>query len=111
MGDTSGVVTRINIRATTITNWDRQELLGPNKEFITNKLLNWSLTDPVTRVHIPVGIAYGSDVARALALMQEAAEEHPNVLKDPAPILTFESFGDNSLNLKLRAYLPTIENR
>ena len=111
IGDTDGVVSRIQIRATTITTWDRQELLVPNKEFITNRLLNWSLSDPIIRITIPVGIAYGSDVKKAISLMKEAAEEHPNVLSDPAPILTFEAFGDNSLNLKLRAYLPSIENR
>jgi potassium efflux system protein len=111
VGNTSGVVSRINIRATTITNWDRQELLVPNKEFITQQLLNWSLTDPITRVSIPVGIAYGSDVTLALKLMQESAEENSNVLKDPAPVLTFDGFGDNTLNLTLRVYLPSIENR
>jgi potassium efflux system protein len=111
IGDTNGIVSRIRIRATTITTWDRQELLVPNKEFITNRLLNWSLSDPVTRITIPVGVAYGSDVKKAIFLMKEAAEEHANVLKDPAPILTFEAFGDNSLNLKLRAYLPSIDNR
>jgi potassium efflux system protein len=111
IGDTDGIVSRIQIRATTITTWDRQELLVPNKEFITNRLLNWSLSDPITRITIPVGIAYGSDVKKAIFLMKEAAEEHTNVLKDPAPILTFEAFGDNSLNLKLRAYLPSIDNR
>ena len=111
VGNTSGVVSRIQIRATTITNWDRQELLVPNKEFITGQLLNWSLTDPITRIRIPVGIAYGSDVARALALMKEAAEEHEIVLTEPAPIITFEEFGDNALNLQLRAYLPSMDNR
>lgn len=111
VGDTSGVVTRIQIRATTITNWDRQELLVPNKEFITGRLLNWSLTDPVIRVVIPVGVAYGSDVTRAMQIMKEIAEQHDNVLEDPAPILAFENFGDNSLLLTLRAYLPSMENR
>lgn len=111
VGDTTGVVTRINIRATTITNWDRQELLVPNKEFITGRLLNWSLSDPIIRVVIPVGITYGSDVVKAMLLMKEAAEEHANVLKDPAPSVTFESFGDNALSLYLRAYLPSMENR
>jgi potassium efflux system protein len=74
-------------------------------------LLNWSLTDPITRIRIPVGIAYGSDVTRALALMKEAAEEHENVLTEPAPIITFEGFGDNALNLELRAYLPSMDHR
>ncbi len=111
VGETSGVVTKIQIRATTITNWDRQELLVPNKEFITGRLLNWSLTDPVIRVIIPVGIAYGSDVNKALVILKEVAQQHKNVLDDPEPFVAFEDFGDNSLNLTLRAYLPSMENR
>jgi potassium efflux system protein len=111
VGDTDGVVTRIRIRATTIRNWDRKELLVPNKEFITGRLLNWSLSDQMTRVVIVVGVAYGSDVDRALELMREAAEEHEHVLDDPHPVLSFEGFGDNSLTLLLRAYLGSIEHR
>ncbi len=111
IGDTDGVVTRIRIRATTIRNWDRKELLVPNKEFITGRLLNWSLTDQITRIIIPVGIAYGSDVQRAMALMLEVAEENPLLLKEPAPYTTFESFGDNALALTLRVYVGSIDQR
>jgi potassium efflux system protein len=111
VGDTSGVVTRIQIRATTIRDWDRRELLVPNKEFITGRLLNWSLTDDIIRVLIPIGVAYGSDVMLAMKLAEEAAREHPEVLDDPAPFIIFEGFGDNSLQLGLRAYLPSLEHR
>ncbi len=108
VGDTSGTVTRIQIRATTIRNWDRQELLVPNKEFITGRVLNWSLSDDVIRVFVPVGIAYGSDVELAIRLLYETAREHPDVLEEPEPVVTFESFGDNSLNLALRSYVPSV---
>ena len=56
VGDTNGVVTRIRSRATTIGNWDGKELLVPNKELITGRLLNWSLSDRATRVILSVGI-------------------------------------------------------
>jgi len=111
IGDTTGTVTRIQIRATTIRNWDKQELLVPNKEFITGRLLNWTLTDQLNRVVIPVGIEYGSDTRKALALLGEVAAEHPKILDDPAPMITFEGFGDNALNLVLRCYLETLEFR
>ena len=111
VGDTDGVVTKIRIRATTIRNWDRKELLVPNKEFVTGRLLNWSLSDQVTRVVVAVGVAYGSDVDKALALMHEAAEEHERVLDDPPPLVSFEGFGDNSLNLILRAYIGSVDYR
>jgi potassium efflux system protein len=105
IGDTHGMVTRIQIRATTIRTWDWQELLVPNKEFITGRLLNWSLSDQTTRIKVPVGIAYGSDVQLAMTLLDEAARENANVLAEPPPSIIFEAFGDNSLNLVLRCFV------
>ena len=111
IGDTTGVVTNIQIRATTIRNWDRQELLVPNKEFITGRLLNWTLTDKITRVVVNVGIEYGSDTDLALALLEEVAAANPRVLKEPPPIISFEGFGDNALMVVLRCYLDSIDYR
>jgi potassium efflux system protein len=104
-------VSKIRIRATTIRNWDKQELLVPNKEFITGRLLNWTLSDNLNRVVITVGVDYGSDVTRALELLEQAAREHEHVLEDPAPLITFEGFGDNALTLVLRCYLESLDNR
>jgi potassium efflux system protein len=111
VGDTTGVVTRIQIRATTIRNYERQELLVPNKEFITGRLLNWTLSDRVNRVTITVGVDYGADVALALRLLAEAASEHERVLDDPPPLITFEAFGDNALTLVMRCYLDSLDYR
>jgi len=106
IGENDGVVVRIRIRATTIRNWDRKELLVPNKEFITGQLINWTLSEPTTRIVIPVGLAYGGDVELALKLMMDAAEEHSDILLDPAPTVVFDEFGDNALSLKLRCFIP-----
>ncbi|MBN2887267.1 MAG: mechanosensitive ion channel [Chromatiaceae bacterium] len=111
IGDTTGVVTNIQIRATTIRNWDKQELLVPNKEFITGRLLNWTLTDQQNRVTVPVGVEYGCDTRKALELLAEVAERHEKVLADPAPLISFESFGDNALVLYLRCYLESLDGR
>jgi potassium efflux system protein len=111
VGESTGVVTRIRIRATTIQDFDKKELLVPNKEFITGRLLNWSLSDQMSRILIPVGVAYGSDVQKAMALMAEAAEEHELVLTEPKPFVIFEGFGDNALSLTLRAYIESVEYR
>jgi len=111
VGNTDGVVTRIQIRATTIRNWDRKELLVPNKNFITQELLNWSLSDQTTRIMIRIGVAYGSDVERALLIMEEVATEHPRTLGEPAPFCVFEEFGDNALLLSLRCYIDDIDHR
>ena len=107
----SGVVSRIRIRSTTITDWDRKEYIVPNKEFITGRLLNWTLSDTTNRVIINVGVAYGSDTSAVLDVISRAAAEHPIVLDDPAPVVTFEAFGESSLDFVLRAYLPNLDNR
>jgi len=111
VGETSGVVTKIRIRSTTIRNWDQQELLVPNKEFITGRLLNWTLSDPVARIVISVGVAYGSDVTRALQILLASAEQHERVIENPPPLVTFESFGDNALEIKLRCYIGSMDYR
>lgn len=108
---TTGTVKNIRLRATTITNWDRQELVVPNKTLVTNTLLNWTLSEPLNRILIPVGIAYGSDTERAQEILLAVASEHPNVLEDPEPMATFEQFADSSLSIVLRAYLPDLEAR
>lgn len=107
----SGVVNRIRIRATTIIDWDRKEYIVPNREFITGRLLNWTLTDTMNRVVINVGVAYGSDTSLVRETILQVAKENENVLEDPAPLVTFEAFGDSSLNFVLRAYLPNLDNR
>jgi potassium efflux system protein len=111
VGEISGTVSRVQIRATTIRTRDRQELLVPNKEFITGRVLNWSLSDEIVRIRANVGIAYGSDVENALRLIGEAANEHPDVLADPAPLVTFEEFGDNALILGLRCFVESLDVR
>lgn len=111
IGNVDGYVSRIQIRATTILTWERKELIVPNKEFITGQVINWTLSDGMNRIQFNVGIAYGSDVRKALDLMAEAVAENETVLSNPKPIITFETFGDNALHLVLRCYLPSMENR
>ena len=111
VGDVTGVVSRIQIRATTVTNWDRQELIVPNREFVTGRLLNWTLSNAVNRLTIPVGIAYGSDTELATQLLNQVVKANENILEDPAPLVTFENFGASSLDFMIRCYLPTLDNR
>ena len=107
----TGIVSRIRIRATTITDWDRKDFVVPNKEFITGQILNWTLSNPINRVVVAVGVAYGSDTEKASELLLEIAKNHPEVLDDPAPMVAFEQFGDSALNINLRAYLPNLDKR
>ena len=108
--DTTGTVSQIKIRATTVVDWDRRELIVPNKEFVTGKLINWSLSDPIVRIVVPVGIAYGSDTKLAEALLLKSAKENSLVLDKPAPLAVFKGFGDNSLNFELRVYINGIDD-
>ena len=107
IGEVTGKVTRIRVRATTVTDRDRKELVVPNKEFITTRLINWTLTDAEVRLSVPVGIVYGSDTAKARELLLRAAAEHPDVLERPAPSVLFEAFGDNALHFELRVFLES----
>jgi potassium efflux system protein len=111
VGETSGIVTRIRMRATTIRDWDGRELLVPNKEFITGRLLNWSLSDKQSRVNIVIGVAYGTNLREAMRIAMQVATGHADVLEDPAPFITFDDFGDNALKLVLRCYLAGVDRR
>jgi potassium efflux system protein len=110
VGNVSGTVSRIRIRATNILDWDRKELIVPNKEFITGQLVNWSLADPISRFIIKVGIAYGSDVELAEKLLLKVLDENPLVLKEPKPTAYFLGFGESSLDFELRIFISNIDH-
>ncbi len=111
VGGVMGIVSRIRIRATTITNWDRKEYIVPNKDFITGRLLNWTLSNKINRIVINVGVAYGSNVEQTRSILRRVIDEHPLIMKDPTTLITFEGFGDNALNFVVRTYLPDFDNR
>jgi potassium efflux system protein len=109
VGGLNGTVARIRMRATTIVDQDRKELIIPNREFVTGQVINWTLTDSVLRVVVPVGIAYGSDVDLARRTLLQVAKAHPHVLEEPVPRALFLGFGDSALNLELRVFVPHID--
>lgn len=107
--DTSGTVSRIRMRAVTITTFDRRELIVPNREFITGPILNWTLSDATTRIIIPIGVGYQSDPRHVRDILLACAAGHRDVLKEPAPVATLASFGDNALNFELRCFVPAVD--
>ena len=107
----SGTVSKIRIRATTITDFDRKEVIIPNKAFVTERLINWSLSDTVTRVVIRLGVAYGSDLDKVKEVLLKAASEHPKVMHDPAPAVFFTTFGPITLDHELRLYVRELRDR
>jgi potassium efflux system protein len=111
IGDLSGTVSRIRIRATTITDFERKEIIVPNKSFVTDRLINWSLTDSITRITITVGFAYGSDLDKAYSVLMQAAKENPRVLKDPEPVALFLTFGASTLDHELRVHVKEVSDR
>ncbi|BBR52053.1 MULTISPECIES: mechanosensitive channel MscK [Pseudomonas] len=111
IGNLSGTVSKIRIRATTITDFDRKDIIVPNKTFITGQLINWSLTDTVTRVTLKLGIDYGSDLDLVRELLLKGAHENPRVLKDPEPIVYFLNFGESSLDHELRMHVRDLGDR
>lgn len=102
IGDVTGSVTRIRMRATTITDGDLRELIVPNKELITGRVINWTLTNTLSRLTIKVRAAVGTDPDLARALLLGVAQKHRLVLKQPAPSAQFEEFAENSLVFSLR---------
>ena len=111
IGNLSGTVSKIRIRATTITDFDRKDIIVPNKTFITGQLINWSLTDTVTRVTLKLGIDYGSDLDLVRDLLLKGAHENPRVLKDPEPLVYFLQFGESSLDHELRMHVRDLGDR
>jgi potassium efflux system protein len=106
-----GRVTKIQLRATTIVNFDHQEFVVPNKNFVTGTLLNWTLNDSTVRIVVTVGVAYSTDTDRAQEVLLDIASRHPDVLDDPKPEATFEEFADSSLTLRLKVHVPNVEKR
>ncbi|MBX9915322.1 MAG: mechanosensitive channel MscK [Pseudomonadaceae bacterium] len=111
IGALSGTVSRIQIRATTITDFDRKEIIVPNKTFVTDQLINWSLTDTVTRVVISIGLAYETDLALARKLILQVVEGNVRVLREPEPQLFFMNIGANTFNFDLRFHVRELGDR
>jgi small-conductance mechanosensitive channel len=110
VGDQQGLVRRISVRATEIETFDRASLIVPNSELITGRVLNWTHRDSLGAVNIKIGVGYDSDPEQVLALLKKCADEHREVLRNPAPLAFFENFGDSALMFNLRVSLPDIGN-
>lgn len=111
IGALSGTVSRIQIRATTITDFDRKEIIVPNKTFVTDQLINWSLTDTVTRVVLNIGLAYETDLPLARKLIMAAVKDNVRVLREPEPQLFFVNIGPSTFNFDLRIHVRELGDR
>lgn len=111
IGSFTGTVTRIRIRATTLVDADKKEIIVPNKEFVTDRITNWTLSSSVTRVVIPIGVAYGTDLELTRKLLLQAASEAELVLDEPKPSVYFLTFNESTLDHELRVFVGKLSDR
>ena len=104
IGDLTGVVNRIGIRSSTVRTGQGSEVIVPNGTLISERVTNWTLSDQMRRIDLTLGVGYGSDPERVLAILVEVAQAHPNVLPLPAPTALFRDFGQSTLDFQLSAW-------
>ena len=103
--DILGHVSDIGIRASTIRTFDGAEVIVPNGNLISRRVVNWTLSAPQQRVTVPVGIAYGTDPTRVLDILRKVAGAHKKVFNTPTPLALFRGFGESSLDFELRVFM------
>jgi small-conductance mechanosensitive channel len=77
---------------------------------MTQEVENWSYSDRKVRVHIPVGVAYASDLKLAQELMLQAASDSPRVLDSPKPVVRLDAFGERSVEHEIRVWISDPED-
>jgi len=110
VGQTFGWINHLSARYVSVITRDGIEHLIPNEVLITERVENWSYSDNLVRLKIPVGISYKSDVRLAMKLCIEAAMATSRVLQRPEPRCLLKGFGDSSVNLELRVWIDDPPN-
>ena len=110
IGDTYGWITFLGARYAAVQTRDRKEWLIPNEDLITNRVVNWSRSDNLLRLHAPLGVAYDSDLHQVVALAVEAARGVERVVAEPKPVCLVMGFGDSSVDLDLRFWVRDPQN-
>jgi potassium-dependent mechanosensitive channel len=110
IGNVTGTVWRIRARATVVIDADNREVIVPNKGFITERVVNWTLSDTTTRLLLTFRVAYGSDVAEVQRLVLGAVRSTPDVMSEPAPSVFFVDFGELALNFEVRAFVRSLDD-
>jgi len=105
VGDYTGTVERIGARSTLIRTLDQISIIVPNSRFLDNEVINWNHNNPISRLHLPVGIAYGSNLDQVRDALLKAPKGCPGVLFSPEPAIFFQGFGDSCLNFELSVWI------
>lgn len=101
VGSHLGIVEEVRTRSIVLKTLDRISIIVPNSRFLTEEVINWNHRRSVSRIHLPIGVAYGSEVKKVKSALLQAAAEHIEVLRNPAPQVFFIGFGDSSLDFEL----------
>ncbi len=110
IGDLLAEVRRIGIRASTVRTKQGADIIVPNAQLITERVTNWTLSDRLMRIDLPVGLNYGADPRKAIQLLEEVARRQPNILQHPAPRCLLIGYGDSSMNFQLRAWTDQFDD-
>ena len=105
-----GTVEKISIRSTIVRTIDGVFVIVPNIRFVENNIINWSYQDPTCCIHIPVGVAYGTEPVLVTEALLAAARMESGIVYNPSPKVWFKSFGDSSLNFELLVWIDEPEN-
>ncbi len=105
IGGLMGTVERISVRSTEIRTLDEVSIIIPNSRFLEAEVINWTHHSPVSRLKVPVAVAYGSNLTSVRGSLIDAAKDHPDVLVEPCPRVFFTGLGDNSLNFDLLVWI------
>ncbi len=98
---TSGTVEEIGSRSTRIKTWENIDVIMPNRYLLENRVTNWTGSDTKKRDTLKVGVSYDSDSRHVEELLLKVLKDHSKILKDPAPFVLFQGFGDSSLDFML----------
>ncbi len=107
---TWGTIKNLGLRATVVQAFDKSEMIVPNSDLVSSTVTNWTLSDRQTRVILPVGVAYGSDVPLVISILKDIAQANQYVMKNPEPQILFMNFGNSSLDFELRVYVSDLDN-
>jgi small-conductance mechanosensitive channel len=105
VGGQIGMIQEVGIRATVLKDLDNIEFIVPNDNLINETIINWTYSDSTVRLHLPVGVSYGSDPEKVRETLLEVAAAHPQVKRRPAPTVWFVGYGDSSIDFELLAWM------
>jgi small-conductance mechanosensitive channel len=111
LGELWAEIKKIGLRSTVVETFDKSEIVVPNSDLVSYQVTNWTLSNRMARLIIPVGVEYGSDVPLVIETLMECAMASSKVMRKPEPQVLFLKFGESSLDFELRVWISDIDYR